>query len=187
MARDTSTDQITNDLIQRYVTILSPLAGWGVLRPVPPAPTGLAAVYPQLGLPTPQQPFPAAYIYVRGLSFDWTLLHQGIRKDIYTLGIRLLGGEVTPYTVVAGGLFNGDYPEIAVYKMLTACINELTYRPFLNDPTTNEAFRYLSPDSKASVLPIGQVTGFSYGEKQAFIGIEIPASVTLQIKIGRVS
>lgn len=181
MARDTSTDQITNDLIQRYVTILSPLAGWGVLR------DSSKAVYPQLGLPTPQQPFPAAYIYVRGITSDWKMLHQGVRRDTYTIGIRLLGGEVTPYTVVSGGLFNGVFPEIAVYKMITAVLNELTYRPFLNDPITNEAFRYIDPNSAASVLPIGQVTGFAYGEKQAFIGIEIPASVSLQVNIGRVS
>lgn len=179
MARDTATDQITNDLIQRYKTILSPLAGWGVLRDTS------KAVYPQLGLPSPQQPFPAAYIYARGINFNWDLLHQGIRRDIYTIGIRILGGEVTPYTVVAGGLFAGDFPEIAVYKMLTACLNELTYRPFLNDPADNASFRYLDPKNPASTLPIGQITGYSYGEKQAFIGIEIPASVSLLIKVGR--
>ena len=179
MARDTSTDQITNDLIQRYVNILSPLAGWGVLR------DGTKSVYPNLGLPMPQEPFPAAYVYVSGIAFDWGLLHQGIRRDIYTIGIRILGGMATPYTVVSSGLFKGDFPEIAVYKMITSVVNELTYRPFLNDPISNNAFRYLDPNSRASVNPITRVTNYSYSEQGSFIGMEVPASVTLIIKQGR--
>ncbi len=181
MARDTSTDQISNDLIQRYKAILAPLTGWGVLR------DQSTAVYPQLGLPQPQQPFPAAYIFLRGIVSDWGLMHQGIRRDTYTIGIRILGGEVTPYTVVSGGLFAGDFPEVAVYKMVTAVLNTLTYNPFLNDPVTNVAFRYLDPNAKASTLPIGNITGFSYGDKQSFIGVEILATCVLQIKIGRLS
>lgn len=185
MARDTATDTISNDLIQRYVSIISLLDGLGIVTDASGTPTG-KAVYPNLGVPMPQEPFPSVYVYVGGIQSDWGLLHQGIRRDTYTVNLRLIGGMATPRTVVAQGTYEGDYPEVVSYKLLTGIINELTYRPFLNDPITNEAFRYLDPNSKASTLPIAGIRSFNYSEQGNFIGIEIPASVTLQIKINRI-
>ena len=171
MARDTSTDDITKSLIERYVAIEKQLSGWGVFT------SGDKAVYPELGLPMPQEPFPAMYIYVSGVAYDWSLLHQGIRRDTYTINLRLIGGPITPnYKFV---------PEIKVYEMLTGVVNELVYRPFLNDPITGEAFRYCDPNNRAIVGNVGRITGYSYGEQGAYVGIEVPAVVSLLIRLGR--
>lgn len=179
MARDTSTDDIAKRLVERYVTILKPLANWGQLA------SGEAAVYPELGLPQPQEPFPNAYCYVAGIRHDWGLIHQGIRRDTYQVSIRILGGMITPGTRVATGGLRGEVPEIAVYTMLNAVQNELVFRPFLNDPDTNEAFRYVDPNNPAIIGDVGRVAGFSYSDQGTFVGIEVPAIVSLLIRLGR--
>lgn len=173
MPRDTSTDPITKALIERYVPIISQVSGWGELT------SGDKAIYPQLGLPQPQEPFPAAYIYLANQTHDWTQ-GQGIRRDINTINIRIIGGPITPgYKFV---------PELKVYEVLTGVVNELTYRPYLQDPDkNNEPFRYLDPNQHQTVGQIGRIGVFNYSDQGGYIGIEIPSIVALIFKIGRVS
>ncbi len=176
MARDVTLDGITDTLIIRYVTVLSPLAGWGTL-----AGTTNRAVYPHLGLPMPSEPFPAGYVYLAGVSH--APLGTGQRMDTYRINIRILGGPVTPTYKVQ--------PESAVYQMVTAVTSELLYRPFLQDPTAgqnNAPFRYLDTKNPVTVGDLGRIQAFSYGADQgAFVGIEIPTTVGLTIHVGRLS
>lgn len=173
MTRDTSTDAITAALIDRYAVILRTLAGWGILA------DSSTAVYPGLWLPLPQEPFPAAYVYLAGVQHDFTQ-GRGIRRDICTITVRILGGPITP-----GYKFN---PETKVYEMVTAVVNELGFRPFLQDPTDGNApFRYLDPNTRQSIGAVGRIAGFSYGEQGNFVGIEIPSTCPLIIPMGRIS
>src|SRR5579859_3344529 len=156
MPRDFTFDQIVDTLIQRYVTVLSPLTGWGQLTN--PA---QAAVYPHLGLPMPQEPFPAAYIYLAGQQHDFSQ-GESIRRDLNQVNIRIIGGPITPgYKVNA---------ESAVYKMITAVVNELDYRPYLQDPTNNDSpFRYIDPNGKLTVGQVGRIQGYNYGDQGGYI------------------
>lgn len=171
MARDTSFDTLTDDLLVAFVNVLSPLDGWGRIGSTP-------SVYPHLGLPLPQEPFPACYLdcsmrpdYGQGTS---------VRRDLYTVFIRMIGGPATP-----GYKFN---PEVAVNQMLTAVVNELDYRPFLQDPSNNNTpFRYLDPAGKVAVLDTGRTRAFSYSDQGNYIGRELTVSVGLQVNVGRIS
>lgn len=168
MARDTSFDGITDDLIERYVAVLSRLNGWGSRE----------AVYN--GLIIPQEPFPAAYVYLSSQPHDYA---QGtsFRRDINNVVIRILGGPETP-----GYKAN---PWRAAYSMVTAVVNELDYRPYLQDPTTtnNDPFRYIVPEGQLQVGMVGRIQSFPYSDQGMFIGIEIPTTVTLAFNIGRIS
>lgn len=169
MARDTSFDNITDGLIERYLTVLSPLNGWG----------SPDAVYN--GLIIPQEPFPAAYIYLASQPHDYA---QGssFRRDINNVVIRILGGPETP-----GYKAN---PWRAAYSMVTAVVNELDYRPYLQDPRAGEndaPFRYIAPEGKLQVGQVGRIQSFPYSDQGMFIGIEIPTTVVLAFNIGRAS
>lgn len=175
MARDTSFDDITYQLIQRIVTVLKPLSGWGLRA------DNTSAVYGHLGLPMPQEPFPACYCYLSSQTHDNT---QGasVRRDINTVTLRIIGGPVTPTYKVN--------PEDAVYRMITAVVNELDYRPYLQDPTAgqnNATFRYVDPYGQLTVGTIGQIRAFNYSEQGSYVGIEIPVAVALVFNMGRVS
>lgn len=175
MARDTTNDGITDTLIQRYVTVLMPLSGWGTVS------GATKAVYAHLGLPFPQEPYPAAYVYLAGVRHDFTI-GSGQRIDLYSVTIRIIGGPASPtYKVNA---------ESAAYQMVTAVTSELLYRPYLQDPTVgqNDApFRYLDPKAKLTVGDVGRIQAYQYGDQGAYIGIEIPTTVGLTIHVGRVS
>ncbi len=175
MARDVTNDAITDTLIQRYVTVLSPLAGW-------PTVSGTTkAVYPHLGLPMPQEPFPAAYVYLAGVRHSPQ--GSGQRLDTCMIAIRVLGGPVTP-----GYKFNA---ESKVYQMVTAITSELQYRPYLQDPTAgqnNAPFRYIDTRAPVTVGDVGKIQAFSYGIDQgSWVGIEVPTTVGLTIHVGRIS
>lgn len=181
MARDTSTDGIAKDLIQRYVDILSTLAGWGTKT------DSSRAVYPLLSIPYVQEPFPLGLIYLASVTHDWGLIHQGIRTDFYTTNIRIIGGAVSPSTRIPSGVMTGEIPELACYRMISGVTSELDYRPFLNDPTTGEAFRYVDPNATQIVGNVSRITAFNFGDAGNYIGIEIPTTVGLRIKVGRLS
>lgn len=171
MARDTSFDGITDDLIQRFVTILKPLAGWGQLA-------GSGAVYGELGLPVPTEPFPCCHVYLAGQSHDYSA--SGFRRDINAVTLRIIGGPSTPGYKV--------HPERSVYSMITAVVNELDYRTYLQDPTNNnEAFRYIAPEGQLQVGAVGRIQAFSYADQGMFIGIEVPTVIVLTFNIGRIS
>lgn len=173
MPRDTTNDAIVDSLIQRYVTVLKPLSGWGQA-------TAGAAVYGELGLPMPQEPFPACYVYLAGQTHDYS---QGtsIRRDINNIMLRIIGGPITPQ-------YKYD-AERKVYQMVTAVVSELDYRPYLQDPTNSDApFRYLDPNGKLSVGNIGRIQGFNYGaDLGSYIGIEIPTTAVLIFNVPRLS
>lgn len=173
MARDTSTDQIGYDLIIAWQKVIANLSGWGTLA------SGGKAVYPDLGLPQPQEPFPAAYIYVAGISPD-TGQGTGIVRFTYTVTTRIIGGPMTPrYKTV---------PELEAYKLVQAVENELSYRRYLEDPTNNNTpFRYIDPEGKVKVIPSTRIQVFAYSDQGGFIGIEVPATVMLSVHIGRAS
>lgn len=169
-----SFDAITDDLIKAFVPILSLVSGWGVLA------DGSKAVYGGLLLPFVQEPFPCAYIYMAGVTHDFGQ-GTGLRRDLYQVNVRLLGGPLTP-----SYRFN---PEHQAYKMFTGVTNELTYRRYLEDPTNNNApFRYIDPQSKLTISNSGQrIQAFDYAEQGKFAGIEIPTTIGLQLNIGRLS
>lgn len=172
MARDTSFDTYTYDLLQAFAAVLRPLDGLGQVG-------GTGAVYPRLGLPMPQEPFPAVYCYVGGVRCDYT---QGSadRIDTITVVLRVLGGPVTPQYKVN--------PEDAVNKLVTAIINELDYRPYLQDPTNNNApLRYLAPATKMRVEQVGRIQGFPYGDAGALVGIELTCTAALLFHMPRLS
>lgn len=173
MPRDTSTDQITNDLITVWAKIVANVSGWGVLS------NGNKAVYPNLGFPQPQEPFPAGYIYLMGQSPD-LVQGTGLRRDTITIATRIIGGPLTnEYATV---------PEIEVYKLITAVANELTYRRYLEDPTNNnQPFRYIDPQGKVTLQPYGRIRAFGYPSQGSYVGIELPATVILAIPVGRLS
>lgn len=175
MPRDVTIDSITDTLIQRYVLILANLAGWGTLA------SGAKAVYPHLGLPFPQEPFPAGYVYLAGVTPDQTQ-GTGIRRDVYAVTVRIIGGPGTPnYRVNA---------ESAAYQMVTGVLNELFYRPYLQDPTAgqnNAPFRYVDPNGKLKLGNPGRITNIAYADQGGFIGIEIPTTIALIFDVGRVS
>lgn len=173
MARDTATDTITLDLIQAYVRVISLVEGWGVVTPYG------VAVYGNLGLPFPREPFPACYVYFAGEEHDFRQ-GTGLRRDTEHINARIIGGPITP-----GYKF---LPEDKVYQVLKGVVNELTYRRYLEDPTSNDApFRYIDPEGKLTVGSIGRIQGFNYGEQGTFVGIEVPTTVMLAIKLGRLS
>lgn len=176
MPRDTSTDTITDDLLNAYVPVLSVLGGWGVNA------DGSKAVYSGLALPFPVEPFPQCHIFLSGQTHDFKQ-GTGSRRDIDTITIRILGGPTTP-----GYKFNTEH---ATYQMITAVVNELTYRRFLEDPTNNnQPFRYIDSEGKLAVGNIGRITAFAYSGTQgqgSFSGIDIPTTVGLFINIGRLS
>lgn len=177
MPRDTSFDTITDDLLQRFINIESVLAG--LATSTVPAHDGITvAAYPDLGLPMPSEPFPAIYNYISGLQPDYT---QGssIRRDVVTVASRILGGPLSPTYKTN--------PERAVYKLVTAFLNEFDYRPHLEDPTNSDSpFRYLSAQG-ASTRSVGRFTPYNYGDPpQPFAGIEIFSTVILQFNVARI-
>lgn len=172
MTRTTSFDAITDDLIQRYVAVLKPLAGWGQVG-------GTGAVYGELGLPMPAEPFPACYVYLAGQQHDYSG-GSSLRRDLNTVTLRIIGGPSTPGYKV--------HPERAVYAMVTAVVNELDYRPYLQDPSNSDApFRYMDAAGKLQVGTVGRIQAFGYSDQGSYIGIEIPTLVALQFNMGRLS
>lgn len=173
MPRDTSTDTLTADAVNRYVPILSLLNGWGIQA------DNSKAVYAGWALPLPREPFPAAYVYVAGQTHDYQQ-GTGSHRDTTTIMIRIVGGPATP-----NFRFN---PELTVYGMITGVVNELSYRRFLEDPTNNdEPFRYIDSEGKLKVGAIGRITAFNYGGDQGlYAGIDIPTTVGWFINIGRI-
>lgn len=170
--RDTSFDTYTYDLLTAFVKVLRPLSGLGQVG-------GTGAVYPHLGLPMPQEPFPAIYCYLGGVRCDYT---QGsaVRVDTVTVVLRVLGGPVTPTYKVN--------PEDAVNRLVTAIINELDYRPYLQDPSNNDApRRYLAPSTKVRVEQVGRIQGFAYGDQGAYVGTELTCTAALQFHMARLS
>lgn len=169
MARDTSFDTMTYDLIQAYVAVFAPLSGLGQVN-------NTGAVYGHLILPMPQEPFPAIYVYLGGIKPDYS---QGssIRKDVTTITARVIGGPVTPTYKVN--------PEDAIYRLATAILNELDYRPYLQNPTTGDPLRYLVEGVK--VQPVGRAQAFDYSEQGKYAGLEISSIASLQYNVGRVS
>ena len=169
--RDTSFDNITYTLLTAFVNVLSPLSGWGQLG------DGSYAVYPHLGLPMPQEPFPALYMDCEARP-DYTS-GSSIRNDNYLVFLRMIGGPATP-----GYQFN---PEDKVNQMLTAIINELDYRPFLQDPSNNDTpFRYLAPGATAHVVDSGRTRAFNYSDQGNFIGRELVVQIGLRFNVGRI-
>lgn len=178
MARDASFDDYTYQLLQQYVLVLRPLATLGQIT-VNSVTTG--AVYGHLGLPMPQEPFPCIYNYLGGIRPDYS---QGklVRRDVVTVISRIIGGPVTPTYKVN--------PEDAVNKLVTAVINELDYRPYLQDPTAgaNDApFRYIDPNGQVQVQSVGRTQAFGYSDQGAYVGVEITSAVALIFKMSRIS
>lgn len=172
MARNTSTDDITLRCINRYVPILKLLTGWGLLN------GNVPAVYAGLGLPFPQEPFPAAYIYLAAQRHARP--STGIRYDYLTITVRIIGGPVTP-------TYKFD-AEDKVYSMITGVKNELFYRQYLEDPTSNNApFDLILPEEKMTIKDTGRIQVFQYPPQGGFIGYEVPTTVGLNIKVGRLS
>jgi hypothetical protein len=172
MPRSTTFDGITYQLLQQYVLVLKPLSGLGQVG-------GTGAVYGHLGLPMPQEPFPCIYNYIGGIRPDYS---QGkpVRRDVYTIISRILGGPITPTYKVN--------PEDAVNSLITAVLNELDYRPYLQDPAASDApFRYIDPGGQVQVVSVGRTQAFGYSDQGAYVGIEITSSVTLILNMGRVS
>jgi hypothetical protein len=178
MPPPSSLDQLTNDLIKAYVPIVALAPGWGQLT------SGAYAVYPELGLPQPQRPFPAAYIYLAGQTRDMRE-GTGLMFDISEIRIRIIGGPITPGSVGSTGL--PDPPEILVYKMVTATKNQLSYRRFLEDPITKTPFRYIDPANKLVIGQAGRIQGFNYSDQGTYVGLEIPTTIGLTFDIGRFS
>ena len=172
MSRDTSTDTITSSLIERYCIILRQLDGWGVLADT------TKAVYHGLYASQPQEPFPCAFVYLQGIVPDYSQ-GRGLRRDVCTIGVRILGGPVTP-----NYKFNA---EEKMYEMITGVVNALAYRPFLENPLDNdEAFRYLDPNDRQHTSPLGRVQNFNYSDKGNYVGIDVPCIAPLRIPFGRV-
>lgn len=173
MPRDTSTDRIAYDLLLAWQKVLENLTGWGTLA------SGAKAVYANLGLPQPQEPFTAAYIYIGGVYSDFGQ-GTGVVRFTYTVTTRILGGPMTPrYKTV---------PELESAKMLQAVMSELSYRRYLEDPTNNDTpFRYIDPEGKVKLNPVSRIQGFGYSDQGTYIGIEVPGTVMLAIPIGRAS
>lgn len=172
MSRDTSFDNYTYTLLTAFVNVLRPLDGLGQVG-------GTGAVYPRLGLPMPQEPFPAVYCYLGGVKPDYTF-SAADRLDSVTVVLRVLGGPVTPMYKVN--------PEDAVNKLVTAIINELDYRPYLQDPSNNNApLRYIAPRSKVMVSQVGRIQGFAYSDQGAFVGVELTCTVDLLFHMPRLS
>lgn len=102
------------------------------------------------------------------------------RLDTVTVVLRVLGGPVTPTYKVN--------PEDAVTQLVTAIINELDYRPYLQDPANADApLRYIAPRSKVMVAQVGRIQGFSYSDQGAFVGCEITCTVDLLFHMPRLS
>jgi hypothetical protein len=116
-------------------------------------------------------------VYLAGLNpvFDST----GNRHDTYTVNTRIIGGPATQPANVN--------PERRVYSMITGVINQLTYSRYLEDPSSGLPFRYIDPQLKVQVAPIGHIQTFDYGSLGKFIGIDIPSNVMLTIHVGRQS
>lgn len=175
MPRDTSFDTISYDLLVRFVHVESVISGLG---------SGVAthdgvtvAAYPHMGLPMPQEPFPAIYNFISGLQPDYSL-GSTVRKDVYTITSRIIGGPNSPTYKVN--------PEDAANKLITAFINEFDWRPFLQDPTDSDSpFQYLAPDAMRQ-RSVGRTTSFNYSDLGYFVGIEINSVVSLQFKMGRI-
>lgn len=167
MPRDTSFDDYTYQVLVRGQAILQPLANLGQLN-------GTGAVY--IHWMIPQEPFPFIYLYNAGVTPDYGQGASG-RVDTMLVNIHIVGGPVTNYKT---------NPEDAVNKLVTAVINELDYRPFLQDPTTGAALRYLDPRG-CRCGKAGRVQAFNYGELGNFTGCEIPLNVVLQYNVPRLS
>jgi hypothetical protein len=163
MPRDTSTDQIIYDLLQRVALILAPLSGLGQVG-------GTGAAYPRLGLPQPQEPFPAIYCYEGGVQRDYS--HgTSTRRDVVTVNCRVIGGPSTPNYRIN--------PEDEAMKLINAIANELDYRPFLQAPSDGAPFRYVDPQGKVTILTASRPQEYRYGDLGGFIGCEQPFSVAL--------
>jgi|GEM_PF-4442167 len=166
MARDTSFDTLTFDLLARMALIQ---------RNMP----NVAAAYEHIGLqPTP--PYPVFFNYVANYAVDYS---QGKphRIDTITVNTRIIGGSM-----------GSDYQfrqEDAVNQLLTAYINELDYRAALESPLDGSAFRYLAPNFPIRVVNVGRMGGFSYGgsdQQGTLIGIEVSIAVSFLLIMRRI-
>lgn len=165
-------DTIADDLVVAYVKVLQTLTGWGVLA------DSTKAVYPALGLPQPQEPFPAGYVYIAGVTSP-EIVGTGKWVDIFSVHVRIIGGPITPRYK-----FDAEH---AVYKLIEPVRSILRYRRYLEDPVTNAPFNLIVPENKLTVSNMGAIRAFDYSEQGKFIGIEVPTTIGLILNVQRFS
>lgn len=168
MARNTAFDALCFDLLTRVALIQRNMPGMEKGQ----ATERLSA--------TPQPPYPAFYNYVSAYIPDQG---QGAsrRIDRITITSRLIGGPLS-----AGYRF--EY-EDRMNSLITAYINEIDYRPFLQYPTRDDVPVWngagVGPAS-TTLGAIGSVRAFNYGQDALFVGIEIPIIVSVSLNMGRI-